>query len=188
MGTTGGINADSTRPNKFEIAHCIHCKHHSFWQDGKLIYPATSSAPLPHSEMPDEVKIDYNEAREIANKSPRSGAALLRLAVQKLANGIAGVNDDANLNDTIKKLVADGLPQTVQQALDIVRVTGNNAVHPGVIDLRDDDKTVSRLFGLVNIITDYMIAKPREIAEHYGSLPEKDRQNIAKRDGKSSSG
>ena len=40
---------------------------------------------------------------------------------------------------------AEGLPSTIQRALDILRVTGNNAVHPGRIDLRDDRATAELL-------------------------------------------
>lgn len=40
----------------------------------------------------------------------------------------------------------------LQQALDSVRVIGNEAVHPGTMDLRDDVFTVLSLFGLVNFI------------------------------------
>ena len=39
----------------------------------------------------------------------------------------------------------------MQQALDIVRVTGNQAVHPGHIDLSDDRATAEKPFVLVNL-------------------------------------
>jgi hypothetical protein len=38
----------------------------------------------------------------------------------------------------------------VQQSLDIVRVIGNDAVHPGQIDLTDDIETATKLFVLIN--------------------------------------
>jgi len=34
----------------------------------------------------------------------------------------------------------------ILQSLDIVRVIGNESVHPGVIDLKDDRHTALRLF------------------------------------------
>ena len=87
-----------------------------------------------------------------------------------------------NLNDDIGELVKRGLPMTVKQALDIVRVTGNDAVHPGVIDT-DDSGVVGRLFPLVNLIVDYMVSKPKEINKLHQELPEGARKQIAERDG-----
>jgi len=70
----------------------------------------------------------------------------------------------------------------IQQALDAVRVIGNNAVHPGEIDLRDDAETATRLFELLNLIVDVTITQPRKVAEMYDKLPESSRQAIEKRD------
>jgi len=43
-----------------------------------------------------------------------------------------------NLNADIGDLVKAGLRIQVQRSLDIVRVVGNNQVHPGTLDVRDD--------------------------------------------------
>jgi acetyl/propionyl-CoA carboxylase alpha subunit len=78
--------------------------------------------------------------------------------------------------------VKKGLDKRVQQALDIVRVVGNDAVHPGQIDLRDDRDTATKLLGLVNLIAEKMITEPKHIEALYGGLPEAKRQAIEKRD------
>ena len=53
------------------------------------------------------------------------------------------------IDDDIASLVRKGLEPDIQQALDVVRVTGNNAVHPGQIILEDDKATAVALFELV---------------------------------------
>ena len=83
-------------------------------------------------------------------------------------------------------MVADGLPKPIQQALDTVRVVGNNAVHPGKIDLKDDVATAEKLFGLVNLIAQDRISNPKAVAEMYEQVvPEGTRNAIEARDAKS---
>ena len=65
--------------------------------------------------------------------------------------------------------------------MDIVRVTGNDAVHPGQVDT-DNPETVAQLFNLVNIIIDYMITLPNQINQIYSNLPEDKVKEIEKRD------
>jgi Domain of unknown function (DUF4145) len=88
-----------------------------------------------------------------------------------------------NLNDDIGALVKRGLDPRIQRALDVVRVIGNNAVHPGQIDLRDDKATAAKLFDLVNLIVEAMIAAPKHIQAMYEALPERVLAAIEKRDG-----
>lgn len=164
------------------IAQCAHCNRLTFWLAGEMIYPLSGSAPYPNPDLPDEIKKDYEEARSIADLSPRGAAALLRLAIQKLCKHLGEGGD--NLNDDIANLVKKDLPVRVQQALDIVRVIGNEAVHPGQIDLNDDPGIAQTLFSLVNMIAEKMITEPKQIESMFSSLPEGKREQIAKRDSK----
>jgi hypothetical protein len=59
---------------------------------------------------------------------------------------------------------------------------GNDAVHPGQIDLRDDRETALELARLVNIITDVTISQPKHIEAMYEKLPETKRKAIEERD------
>jgi hypothetical protein len=164
-------------------AQCDNCNGHSIWLGEKMIFPLSGSAPLPNSDMPEDVKSDYEEARNIAVISSRGAAALLRLAIQKLCKHLGGNGD--NINADIAVLVKNGLPTKLQKALDSVRVIGNNAVHPGQIDLTDDIDTTNKLFAFINIICDNQITQPKQIGEFYEEkIPENLKDAIEKRDGK----
>lgn len=74
------------------------------------------------------------------------------------------------------------LPKTIQQAFDTVRVIGNEAVHPGTMDLGDDRTTAMSLFELTNLVADKMITEPKQIQGLYDRLPDTKRQWIEERD------
>ena len=152
------------------------------WRAKDLLYPSNSLAPHPNDDLPDDIKRDYEEAGAIVVRSPRGAAALLRLCIQKLCGHLGESGKD--LNDDIGALVRKGLDVRVQQALDTVRVIGNKAVHPGVLDLKDDTETVSRLFHLANMVAHEMITLPRERKEMYSKLPKSSREAIDRRDEK----
>ena len=160
---------------------CVHCRGFSLWKDGVLIEPESAPAPLPNADLPDDIKADYQEARAIIAKSPRGAAALLRLCVQKLCKHLGEAGKD--LNADIAALVKKGLNPTVQRSLDIVRVIGNEAVHPGQIDLRDQADTAAQLCHLLNIIAETMITQPKMVEALYQQLPASKREQIEKRDG-----
>lgn len=163
-----------------DVSRCQRCGDLCIWIAGKLAYPDRGLVPAPNTDLPLDIKSDYEEAGAILDRSPRGAAALLRLCIQNLCV-ILGEQGN-NLNADIRTLVKKGLPVEVQQALDIVRVTGNDAVHPGKFDLKDDPETASTLFTLVNVIANAMITQPRKIGEVYENLPETIRQAIASRD------
>jgi Domain of unknown function (DUF4145) len=169
-----------TRIDSLLLVVCDHCGKFSVWIDEKLVFPVVRIAPAPHPDMPESIKADFEEARTVFAGSPRSSAALLRLAIQKICIelGLPG----KNLNKDIGKLVKQGLPIQVQQSLDIVRVIGNNQVHPGVLDVRDDESITKTLFDLVNVIVEDRIIRPKTIATLYARLPEGARKQIEERD------
>jgi hypothetical protein len=147
-----------------------------------MVHPDSSTAPMPNSDLPDDIRQDFEEARSIINRSPRGAAALLRLCVQKLCAHLG--ESGKNINQDIAGLVKKGLNPRIQKSLDIVRVIGNEAVHLGELDLRDDPDTAAQLAKLVNIIADVMITQPKHIDTLYDSLPVEKKEQIEKRDGK----
>jgi hypothetical protein len=169
-----------TKRDEIHASLCVSCYKCSYWHGEKMIYPISSIAPLPADDMPEDVREDFNEARDVVNVSPRSAAALLRLALEKLVNGLGA--EGKNLDDKIGDLVKSGLSMKIQQALDSVRVIGNNAVHPGQIDLKDDADTAIFLFESMNVIVEAMITQPKKIQEIFDKLPDSKKEAIKRRD------
>lgn len=180
---------DSTRNNLYSplmlanvtLSKCFNCSDISLWMADRMIYPSNGEAPPPNEDLPADIRADYLEASSILNLSPRGAAALVRLCIQKLCKHLGQPGD--NINADIKALVAAGLDSRVQKALDAVRVIGNNAVHPGRMDLSDDRATAESLFRLLNLIAEKMISEPKHVDEVYALLPPGARAAIDARDG-----
>ena len=177
--TKGGTVMGSANYN-IMIVDCTHCNNFSLWLSERLIYPEISGIQIPNPDLRDDIKEDYLEAASVVNKSPRGSAALLRLCLQKLCEQLG--EKGKSINDDIANLVKKGLSPRIQQALDIVRVVGNNAVHPGQIDLKDNRETAMQLFALINLIAEVMITQPKLINDLYNSLPQGTRDAIQQRD------
>ncbi len=173
-------DGNSTLAKNLKISFCSHCGEYSLWFGNKMIFPANILVEIPNGDLPDEIKEDYIEAANIVNDSPRGAAALLRLAIQKLCLNLG--EEGKNINNDIASLVKKGLPERIQKALDTVRVVGNEAVHPGVLDIKDNREIAFALFKLINIISEKMISEEKEIDEIYNSLPEEKLEQIKNRD------
>jgi hypothetical protein len=164
------------------VSQCYSCEQIAIWRHDVLLYPSTRHDVGPNPDLDADIRVDFEEARAVFAASPRAAAALLRLCVQKLCKqlGMPG----KKIDDDIGALVVKGLPVAIQQALDLVRVIGNNAVHPGTINLNDDRDTAAKLFELVNLIADNQITQPKAIARLFDEkLPAGAKAAIAKRDG-----
>lgn len=168
------------RVHNLYLSKCYTCKKFSVWVHMNLLFPNKCYAIPPNPDLSADVAQDYQEASEILERSPRGAAALLRLAIQKLCVYLGEPGN--NINSDIASLVKRGLDKRVQQALDVVRVVGNNAVHPGQMDIRDDKDTARTLFRLVNLIAEKMISEPKHVQGVYDALPESVRKQIERRD------
>ncbi|BCT68302.1 DUF4145 domain-containing protein [Nitrosospira sp. NRS527] len=164
------------------LSQCYNCGKNAIWVHQTLVYPAQKEGARANADLPDEICRDFEEARVVLNYSPRGAAALLRLCVQKLCAYLG--EKGRNIDEDIASLVKKGLHPLVQKSLDVVRVIGNEAVHPGVIDLKDDRDTALQLLELVNGIADQMITHPKTVERLYGKLPESKRLAIEERNEK----
>jgi hypothetical protein len=182
---------------------CNHCKNHSIItynfpnsgfgefiypiqgtpnriDDFNTIHPEKTDISKPNDDLNEKIKQDYYEASFIYKKSPRGACALLRLCLQNLMKQL-GENGD-NLNDDIASLVKKGLDPDIIIACDIIRVIGNNAVHPGEINIKDDINTAKKLFSLLNYIADIQITQKKKLKNLYETtIPEKSKISIEKR-------
>lgn len=168
--------------HNLNLSECYNCNKLAVWVHTGLVHPNIKIGVMANPDLPLDIQSDFEEARTIINASPRGAAALLRLCVQKLCAhlGEKGKDIDADIANLVKK----GLNPLVQQALDIVRVVGNEAVHPGTLNIQDDQATAIQLLELVNAIADQMISHPKSVQKLYEKLPETKRAAIKLRDGK----
>lgn len=198
MTWTELLRYDNSLQTEFYIAECARCRKTSLWKKsnltdkstgltyqmlGDLIYPDTDIAILPEEDMPEDVKKDYFEASRVLSKSPRAAAALLRLGLQKLCKHL-GENGD-NINDDIRALSRkDIIPPDVVKVADTIRITGNNAIHPGEMSEDDIDYVAVKMFGLLNFIVRKSITDPKELDLLYKMVPEGPRNSAERKDAK----
>lgn len=163
------------------LALCQACEQEVVFVNGQLSYPEENSAPRPHDDMPEAVRALFDEAATIFDKSPRGASALLRVALETLLPDLGAKKK--GLNDAIGELVKLGkAPPDVQRALDTIRILGNEAAHPGTINLSDDSETAFKLFSLINLIVDRAIGEPKRISALYGALPPEKLEHVVRRD------
>ncbi|MFH7244630.1 MAG: DUF4145 domain-containing protein [Spirulina sp.] len=169
-------------PEGFSIATCSSCNEFSLWVNQEIVYPKQMAVAPPNEDMEQEIRDLYLEASTIVFDSPKGATALLRLALQLLLKQMG--KPGKNINNDIKELVEEGLSPKIQKALDLLRVVGNNAVHPGQINLEDGRDIALKLFHVLNFIADEMISKPKELDFLYADVvPEETQEHIKKRDG-----
>lgn len=167
------------------VSTCQTCDKSSVWLETThsetLLYPrVTANIASPSKDMPKEVAEVYKEASKIMQDSPRAAAALLRLATQQLVDDL--VPGKQSLDVKIGSLVKKGLDKQVSNALDSLRVFGNNAVHPGEINIDDSPEIASALFEALNLIVDRMITVKRKIDGLYSKIPDSQKEHITHRD------
>lgn len=180
--------ADRKNTNIYE-SKCSRCNKSSYWRQyekvsatsespislGEMIYPDFEPSLPPEQDMPEDVLQEYIEASKVYSKSPRAAAALLRLGLQKLCIHLGG--EGKNINVDLRTLASNNvLPPEVIQVADTIRITGNQAVHPGEMNPEDVDYVAGKMFDLLNYIVRRAITEPKFFKELYRLTPEQPRK------------
>lgn len=166
-------------------ADCQQCGSPSVWLKQEMVWPRQHRVgPAPAEDFPAAVREIYEEARDVAPISRRSAVGLLRLALQLLVDDLEP--GKGSIDQKIGRLVTKGLAPQVRQAMDVLRVTGNQGVHSvaaGQIENKTDEDFSTPLFKLIHLIVEQMITRPRELTEMEEVLPQGALDAIARRDG-----
>lgn len=161
------------------MSACAACNRPSLWVGAVVIYPEESAVAFPVEGMPDNVRELYLEARAVFPSSPRAAAALLRLALDALLIHLGA--EGKFLDSRIASLQKKGIYPTLVKAMDIVRIAGNNAVHPAEIDLHESPDTASQMFDLLNLLVEQGITVPARVDALYSRMPENKRRGAEQR-------
>lgn len=174
--------------SRWNASRCASCNEWSIWMGPKLVHPRLRVGGTPHPEMPREVRELFEEAAAVAAVSPRAGAAFARVTVERLLKTLFP-ETTPRLELLIAEAKQRGVSAAVGKMLDVVRVTGNDAVHvdeqPGdlvvlVLDEVQGPGLVGKLLQAVNDLVEQLITLPREAEELNRLIPESIRARIDK--------
>ncbi|WP_263576551.1 DUF4145 domain-containing protein [Acinetobacter pseudolwoffii] len=183
-------------------AQCASCEKENIWYNNREVsgWVALGSIPRPtddsellrlfpineidnkdipeySSDMPHDVKELYKEAALIFELSPRSAAALIRLALEKLCDHL-GVKKK-NIKESIEELAKKNIiPIRIAKAADNIRLIGNANVHPGIIGDEVLEDINPAIFTYINLIVNYAITQPKEIEKINSLFPEQKRASL----------
>lgn len=168
---------NKTDIDNITMLQCCVCRNFIIFKDEEQIYPIKANIEDPNPDMPEDIKKDYYEARNIFNLSVRGSCALLRLALDKLLINLEIT--DKNLFDKINTYCNKFKPdETMKQALHAIRIVGNESVHPGTFNVEDNKDIALLLFDILNDIVQEHITKKKKREQMFKKLPEKAIKNI----------
>lgn len=179
------------------ISTCSYCRKYAIWEDKKMIFPLEPKVeaiePPPKIQNPNQdlnkhIRKVYNEARKIVSISPNGACALLRLALEMLCDKLIQKEEqleENTLRGKIKHIVKEkGLNPELEQAFHIVRIVGNEVVHSGQTDLKDNREIAIKLFEIINIIAEDLITKKEKIKKLYREVSKKKKEKTVKKEKK----
>ncbi len=168
--------------DNFRASKCDHCEKLVLWNDQKIIYPRSITVESPNPDMPEVAKGLYMESAKILQDSPRASAALLRLALQEILNKVVEGGEKNSINDNIG-ILSEGVDETTQKALDLIRINGNNAAHLGEIQIEEENTEC--MYKILNIIVQKTISDKKQIDDLYNNnVSENQKKSIKERKSK----
>lgn len=160
------------------VSICSHCSKKVLWYKENMLLPRKMTVPDPPKDIPPKIKEIYNEAGKVLIDSPRASGALMRLALEQLLQNIN--KNELKLYENVNKLITSNIPEPLIKALSILRVTGNNIMHTGEIEIFENNMDVLYLFDLFNMIVEGLITNQKKLNESYNKIPESIRKQIEK--------
>ncbi|MGG3509835.1 DUF4145 domain-containing protein [Paenibacillus lautus] len=146
--------------------------------EDKVIYPnkiITRSVP---SEIPENYKIDFVQAWQILNISPKASAALSRRILQQILSEEFEINK-YNLVQQIEEFInLPGVPSYLSNSIDAIRNIGNFAAHPlkstssgDVVDVEvgEAEWTIE----VIEALFDFTFVQPKRLQERREQLNKK---------------
>jgi len=112
--------------------------------------------PDPPPSLSPELRPLYEEAARIADPSPASACALLRLLLRSLLQQ-AGMRG-RHLADDVGRLVDGGAPVGLLRALDAIGMTDDEARRPAELNLANGHREAQNLFVFVNLFCEQVRA------------------------------
>lgn len=167
--------------DNFIASKCDHCEKLVLWNKEKIIYPRSITVESPNPDMPEIAKGLYMESAKILQDSPRASAALLRLALQEILNEVIEGGEKNSINKNIG-ILSEQVDEYTQKALDLIRVNGNNAVHPGEICI--EEESIEHMYEILNMIVQKLISDKKQIDDLFKKIPESYKKSIKRRDNK----
>ena len=127
--------------------------------EDKIIYPSIKKLRIDaHEDTPESIKPIFEEAVSILDLSPRSSAALTRLALEKLCDYL-GATPSKNLNNKIQELIDKGLD----------------------LNEKDSKSNSETLLSMFNYIVEDVITRKKKRTEFVNSIPKSKIQQIEER-------
>ena len=164
---------------KVGISKCPSCKKAivsvDFGEEGiRLGYPTQGSKPIDDA-VPKDIAKDYQESLLVLQYSSNASAALSRRCLENILKNHGFSNN--KLSEKIKA-AKPSLPSYIVECIDASRMIGNLAAHPNVDDcsgtLLDVDREEAEL--IIHMLDD--------LFDHYYIKPKKNKEVMAKFDGK----
>ena len=116
-----------------------------------------SAQPAAAVGMPDTLRPLYDEAAAIADASPASAAALLRLLLRALLQQAGRTG--RHLSNDVATIVDEGGQVNLLRALDAIGLADSESRRPGEVNLANGHSDAQNLFMFVNLFTDQVLER-----------------------------